>query len=104
MMETNLNYDIAEDFFHGRTVIGLTEIKVVTPIVPDALKGIQVKAGPGNTGTVYVGKSGVTAGSAVATDGTPLAAGEGLFIPTKDVSRVYAIASAAAQDLYWFSG
>ena len=101
MLETNINSDISPDFHTARTVIGTAAAQVVTTPMPNALKGVQLKAGPTNTGIVYVGKSGLTAGSAAATDGLPLQAGEGLFIPIKDVSKVFAIGSAAAQDLYW---
>ncbi len=101
-LPTNLHEDIVPDFHHGRTVIGASAAPIIAVNVSDAVKGVQLKAGPTNTGIIYVGKYWVTAGNAVATDGMFLSAGEGFFIPTKDLSRVYAIASAASQDLYWF--
>jgi hypothetical protein len=102
MLESNLHKDVVDDFFHGRTVIGTTAAQVITPRLPSVLKGIQFKAGPANVGLVYIGQDGVTAGTAMATDGTPIAANEGFFLPAKDASKAYAIASAADQDLYWF--
>jgi len=101
MLETNLQYDVVPSFKTGRTVIGTSAIQAVTGLITDAKKGVQFKAASSNTFLVYVGISGVTAGTAVATDGIPLAAGEGIFIPVKDPSLVYAIAGAVAQDLHW---
>ena len=54
----------------------------------------------GNTGTIYVGPSDVTAGTTPATDGWPLAAGEEIFLPLADPRTVFAVASAANQQLH----
>ncbi len=85
---------------HGRVVVGTSAVQVIAAAT-QAFKGIQVKAGPNNAGIIYVGKSDVTDGDTVATDGYPLAAGEEIFIPTDNPSTVYAIASQAAQDLFF---
>ncbi len=66
-------------------------------------KGVQIKAPETNSGVVYVGASGVTADSADATDGFPLSPGEGLFVPVDDPSKLYVIASAAGQKVFWFA-
>lgn len=58
------------------------------------LNGTAVKALSTNTGIVYVGGPGVT----VAT-GYPLAAGEAVSLDLLDGDEVWAIASAAAQEL-----
>ncbi len=67
--------------------------------------GVQLKADPANTGTIYVGfTSGVTAGTAGATDGFPLKAGDTVFIAAElahHLDGLYAIASAASQKLYF---
>ncbi len=63
-------------------------------------KGVQIKADPANTGVVYIGKSDVTANTAAATDGYPLAAGEEVFIPVDLLSTIYAIGSAAGQKVF----
>jgi hypothetical protein len=100
MYESNLHSDVVDALHHGRTVIGASAVQLIA-LMPSAIKGIQLKAGPTNTGIIYVGKAGVTDGDTVATDGIPLQASEGLFVPIKDVTLLYAIASAASQDLYW---
>ena len=102
MLEANIHGDVVVDFYHGRTIIGTSDAQVIARNMPNALKGIQLKAGPSNTGIIYVGKTGVTDGDTPALDGMPLSAGEGLFVPASDITVLYAIASAAAQDLYWF--
>lgn len=100
MTTYDLSKDLAPSFWHGSIAIGTSESQVTATAVP-VLKGIQLKADAANTGIIYVGKSGVTDASADGTDGFPLSAGDGLFLPLDDVSLVYAIASAAAQELYW---
>ena len=52
---------------------------------------------------VYVGTAGVTADAADATDGFPLAGGEGLFVPIDDPSKLYVRGSAAVQKVFWFA-
>lgn len=64
-----------------------------------------IKADPANSGNVHVGlASTVTAGTADATDGYILDAGEEMTIPVAladDVSDIYVIGSAANQKVYW---
>ena len=59
--------------------------------------GVRVKAVAGNAGIVYVGPKGVTADTADATDGYPLAAGEEVLIPIDNLNKVYVIASQVDQ-------
>lgn len=66
-------------------------------------KGVILKAGPNNSGTVYVGKSGVTADSDGDNDGLPLEAGESIFLEIKDLSTVYVIASANNQKVFFIA-
>jgi len=63
--------------------------------------GVLVKAAAANTGIVYVGTSGVTAGSADATDGVELSAGDAVLIEVDNANKVYAIGSAAGQKVFW---
>lgn len=60
-------------------------------------QGVLVQADPGNSGTVYIGSSGVTTSSGIA-----LSAGSSLNVPVFDPYSVYAIGSAAAQILRIF--
>jgi hypothetical protein len=88
-------------FDHGRkSSIGTTAVPLTT-ISVHAARGVQLKAASANTGTVYVGNSDVTADSADATDGFPLAPGEGLFLPVEDPTRVYVVGSAAGQKVFF---
>lgn len=79
--------------------IGATAVQLSSSATR-CFKGVQIKADPANTGVVYIGKSDVTANTAAATDGYPLAAGEELFVPTDLLSTVYAIGSAAGQKVF----
>ncbi len=69
--------------------------------------GVLVKAADGNSGTVYVGYADtVTANSADATDGIPLAAGASLAVPAdklpnRNATDVYLIASGAGQKVFY---
>lgn len=55
-------------------------------------QGFTVKALAANTGTVYLGASGVTSST-----GYPLAAGESVYVPFDDPSRMFCVGSAASQ-------
>lgn len=69
-----------------------------------AAKYVMFKAASTNTVVVYLGGAGVTAadGTADATTGWPLAAGEETgWLPVDNVSRFYTIASAAAQGIIY---
>lgn len=94
----------AENAFDHGSKSGITTAAV--PIVATKTickRGVQVKADSANAGIVYIGNSDVTNGSADATDGFPLSAGQGLFVPAQDAATVYVVASAATQKVYWFT-
>lgn len=63
--------------------------------------GVTVKAANANTGTVYIGLSGVTAGTTDATDGFELAGGESITIEVDNANKVYVIGSTTGQKVYW---
>lgn len=89
-------------FDHGaKSSIGTTAVQLVSASTR-VNRGVQVKAAAGNSGKVFVGNADVTNGSADATDGFELSAGQGLFVPTHDASNVWLIGSAADQKVFWF--
>lgn len=88
-------------FDHGsKGSVGAAAVQIVATKTR-CFRGVQVKADSSNTGVVYVGNSDVTAGSAEATDGFPLSAGQGLFVPVQDAATVYVVGSSAGQKVYW---
>jgi hypothetical protein len=88
-------------FTHGAKTVGAAAVQILATAAPLSA-GVQIKASDTNTGIVYIGDtSSVTANTADATDGFPLSAGQGLFVPIDDVTRLYAIASAAGQKLFY---
>ncbi len=93
--------DLAPRFSTGSSAVGGTAVQLF-PVGAKVIKGVQLKADAANTGIIYVGSnSGVTAAAADTTDGFPIAAGEGIFIPIEDITRLWIIASVAAQEIYW---
>jgi hypothetical protein len=97
-MELN-NYD----FEHGaKSSIGTTALQL-TSAEFYCRRGLLIKAASGNSGTVYVGKSDVTTGSADATDGFPLAASEAVTIEVDDPRKVYVRGSASGQKVFWIT-
>jgi hypothetical protein len=82
-----------------RVTVGTTAAAIAGAFYP-CKRGVGLKADPSNSGTIYVGPSDVTAGTTAATDGWPLAAGEELFLPLDDPRALYAIATAANQQLH----
>jgi hypothetical protein len=98
-MITNIERDTTNALDSFRATVG-TSAAAITSTAFNCKRGVGHKADSGNSGTIYVGPSDVTAGSTPATDGWPLAAGEELFLPIDDPRSVYAIASAASQQLH----
>jgi hypothetical protein len=98
---TRLGDETVASFDHGRkSSVGVSAVQLVaTPL--HAAKGIELIAASTNSGTVYVGNADVTAGSADATDGFPLAPGARLFLPLDDPSKVYVRGSASGQTVFF---
>ena len=95
--------DRAVQFWTGRkSSIGTSQVQLTTT-TRDLSRGVQIKAAAANTGTVYVGNTGVTVDADDGTDGFPLAAGEGLLVQVDDPTKVYLIASAAGQKVFFFA-
>lgn len=81
--------------------IGTTQVQLVSSGTNSM--ALTIKADPTNTGIVYVGKTGLTAGTTDATDGFPLWAGDSVDIFIATLSNVYLIASASGQKVWWMS-
>ena len=95
---TDIAQDLSDDFNVGNTTVGTSAVQVI-PVDLKNLKGVQLKAHADNAGVVYIGKEGSVAVAA----SFPLAAGEGLFIPVKDITKIWSIASEASQAIRWFA-
>ena len=95
MAQTSGNFD------HGSNLDIGTAAEVLTATSFRCIKGVLVRAPSTNTGNVYVGKSDVTAGTAAATDGMPLEAGDAIFIEIDNPNKLYVIATVAAQKIFW---
>ena len=90
-------------YFHGSTVVSSSTTYQLTADDVDCLR-ITIKAWTSNTGIVYVGRTGVTAGTATATDGWPLGAKESITLQRAAIgnpSLVYMIASTTANQVSW---
>lgn len=61
---------------------------------------LQIKAGDANSGTVYIGLSDVTAGTNADTDGFPLAAGQGTYLPIVQTGIVHARATVPSEKIF----
>ena len=97
----NLNYDFRNG---AKSVIGTTAVQLTTVVLGETVflkRGVLIKAASTNTGVVYIGHTNVTANSADLTDGMPVAAGESVTIEIDEPSKLYVIASAAGQKVYW---
>lgn len=85
----------------SKSGIGTSQVQLVSS--GSNSMALTIQADISNTGTVYVGKTGVTAGTTDATDGYPLLAGDSIDIYYNAPANVYLIASAAGQKVYWMS-
>jgi len=90
------------DYLTGRKSSISTSAVQLTTADTHAHRGVQIVAAAGNTATVYVGISTVTADAADGTDGFPLAAGESVVIPVIDPSKIYVIASSGSTSKVFF--
>jgi hypothetical protein len=84
----------------AKSSIGTTAVQITTSDIK-CVFGVLVKAASTNTGIVYVGPKGVTAGTADATDGIELRAGEEIKIEVDNAKKVYVIGSATGQKVFW---
>ena len=82
-------------FRHGQQTVGTSAVQL-TSTAHIVVFGVLVKADNGNTGNVYVGWKGVTTST-----GFRLSAGEGIFIEVDNPTKVYLIADADNQKVYW---
>src|SRR4051812_43124294 len=87
-----------------KSSIGATAVRLTTT-TRTPLHDITIRADANNSGIVYVGfGSDMTAGTADATDGFPLNAGDVLSLPVsriKDPCNVWLIGSAEGQKVQW---
>ena len=86
----------------AKSAIGTSAVQLTT-IEHHCLNGISITADKDNSGTVYVGLSGITAGTVDATDGIPLEAKDSVFIEIEDIRKIYVIGSAAGQKVWWLA-
>ncbi|HVU87345.1 MAG TPA: hypothetical protein VHD36_08485 [Pirellulales bacterium] len=100
---TRIGDETVNSFSHGRTsAIGTAAMALVATSVA-ATKGVQSRAADSNTATVYVGHANLTTDTSDATDGFPLKAGEALFVPVNDASKIFVASTAANQKIFWFA-
>jgi len=92
----------ASSFSTGaQSSITTSAVQMVASSTPASV-GLTIRADRANTGIVFVGNSsGVTAGTDDSTDGMPLSPGEVLNIELNNANKVYLIASASTQKVYW---
>lgn len=84
--------DIVNTFETRSQIVGTSQVQLTGVI--DAVQGWQLKANASNTGVIYIGNSiAVTANTSPDTDGFPLSADQGLYLPVNNSGAVYAIAS-----------
>lgn len=95
--------DVADTFFHQSKTVGTTRIQLNNDNTTKLTRGIQIRADGANTGLIYVGTAPVTANTNPESDGFPIAANEGIFLPIKHMDIVYVIATVAGQKLFWLA-
>jgi hypothetical protein len=88
-------------FDHGSNLDVDTAAEQIVVASVTARYGVWVTADSLNGGVIYLGNSDVTASGTEATDGYPLHAGEAVFIQVDNANKVYAVATAVNQKLYW---
>lgn len=87
---------------HGKKTIGTSTGQISTNSRL-LVFGILIKADVNNAGIVYIGNRNLTAGTAHATDGMPLEAGDSIFLEFDSLHKVYLKASAADQKVFYMA-
>lgn len=87
---------------HGHKEVGTNAVQV-TSSPTRFVKGVVVLADSANSAPVYVGSYLVTADSAETSGGFPLEAGKSVSLQIEDLSKLYAVSTAAAQKLAWIA-
>jgi hypothetical protein len=85
---------VEKGLHHNVITVGTTPVNIPTTGRP-MVRGVTVKTPSTNAGTVYVG----SAANVSATTGFPLALNETLFLPVEDLSQIWVVASASAQEV-----
>lgn len=98
--KVNVDVEVATSFTNGQNtdVDTGSENLVVGSGSNPAKHGVIVKALPSNTGTIYVGLTGVTT-----TTGFPLEAGDHLVLPIDDANKIFVASSVNNQDVSWIA-
>jgi len=84
----------------AKSGIGTDAVQITTADIKCVI-GVLVVADDANTGIVYVGPKGVTAGTADATDGVRLDAGDSITLEIDNANKVWVIGSATGQKVWW---
>lgn len=93
--------NVETTFDHGsNSAIGVAATQFIVAATP-AVLGVEVKAANDNTANIYIGNADVTAATVDATDGMELGPGESILVRIDDVNKLYAIAAADTQRVFW---
>ena len=90
-------------FEHGsKSSIGTVILQLSTSKILVG-RSVTITAASGNSGTVFIGKSDVTAGSDDATDGFPLDKGDAVEIFVDNVDDIFAVTASgpANKKVFW---
>lgn len=83
--------------------IALTPVTLVSASTPTSA-GVTVKASVTNTNRVYIGtRSTITPNTNAALDGFEMAAGESVWMPVNDAIKIYVVANASGQRVFWMA-
>lgn len=84
----------------GRATIGTSAVQIADKA--ECISGIEIRADTNNTGVIYVGyKNTVTADADDQTDGFPLYATDSKHFPVESPDKLWLIASAVSQKVWW---
>lgn len=87
---------------HGHKVVGTSAVQV-TDSPTRFVKGVVVLADSANSAPVYVGSYLVTADTTETSGGFPLEAGKSVSLQVEDLSKLYAVSTAADQKVAWIA-
>ncbi len=95
--------DVSVEWKAGKIVVGTTQVSLGSIAELSgfrAARGIQLKSNIGNTTgqRIVIGEADV---NTTDDNGYPLAPGDAIFLPLRDLGKIYLIASAASQTIHY---
>ena len=98
LSEVNTAVAVSSAFKNGTETIG-SAVGAITSVSHTCNKGVTLSVEFSNLGIIYVGYD----SSVDSSNGFPLEAGDSMYIPIDNPTKIYCVATIASQKIYWLA-